>query len=755
MVVPRNVLVSLLALLAGAAVLLLLLRSESEEGTGAPAPSGQEAPHTDGPVLRGSGEETAAGEAPRNDAVPPPERWLAAKVVSATDGRPIAGARITVRPHPWSGDRRWVIGRTDATGQARLGPLLTGRLRVGVTADGFVEVTEVVPEAELGRLQRTFTLEVGHSISGRCVFPDGTPAPDMWIWAHGPGKRQLASSDAGGAFLLDDLAPGEWTLSIEAAINSSTASTPTRAATARTGTSDLVLTVDDGLARPVRITVTDPEGRPVPRFDAVGDERFARNKEHRRGEARLPTGHSVKWVEIRNPRTAEGTPLPLAPAIVGPLDNGRREVAVRLEPGRSIRGRVVEASGKGVPGVEIAAWPEAERPVATGDGWHASTTTDNEGAFELVGLGAGTYNLIVERKPPYADTPDVTCEAGAEGIRVQLRPAAKARLRVVDPDGQPVHDADLQVRRVDGGWIANPHSDPQGYVALEGIDREGEYQLQIDPPDDRPDLGSLEVATWSAAVESVALPRALSITGRVADAQGAPLVGAAVAAIRVGAEPWDYESAKLSDDGTFVVGHLEPGTYRVRAFYRAWEADSLVATEYVEAGTSGVELKLGRGIDLVLDLKGAPASLAGSEVILYGPTYERERRRATVTAAGTARFTVDPDMTYTFYRWLSKDDVVAMREGIDGGAGRVRVEFQPAQSLRVRVNRPAGSTRPEAVLQMGPMTRRPEQIAPDTFQVGGLVPGSYKLTVWCRTRNGEVRSDSTAVAGETVDVVLR
>jgi len=147
---------------------------------------------------------------------------------------------------------------------------------------------------------------------------------------------------------------------------------------------------------------------------------------------------------------------------VGP--GGVDDLRVELERGLSVRGRVVDASGRPVGEVTVL----ASGPESGHRGGHARTLAD--GSFLLDGLEDEEYTLTAGSElAGFAVVAGVT--PGDEPILLRLRPAGRVAVRVLDAAGLPVQDAYPRVRTVGGVPVRVPGlssapTDPSGVVEL-------------------------------------------------------------------------------------------------------------------------------------------------------------------------------------------------------------------------------------------------------------------------------------------------
>lgn len=303
-----------------------------------------------------------------------------------------------------------------------------------------------------------------------------------------------------------------------------------------------------------------------------------------------------------------------------------QEIVVVVAPRGGVAGRVVDPEGSPIAEAEVEIRPSAS--VLRGLGaitdqsfempWRART--DDRGRFEILDAPAmGDAELAItavgwsEANEPAPDRP-------AFDLRIVLRREEEEVLRgeVVDPEGRPVPGARVacggEVTRADeeGRFVLRPGSNnfmgtnsfgPDAILAL----KEGWLPARFVKPEQG----------WPARITLQLQGEPLAILGRVVDAEGEGMAGVEVWAIdehgfgiemeevghvgfhksierllRGGAETVGTES-----DGSFVLGGLLPGRYRLGCLQR--ETLLSVKTEPTEAGARDVVIRLGNEVRCV------------------------------------------------------------------------------------------------------------------------------------------------------------
>ncbi len=277
----------------------------------------------------------------------------------------------------------------------------------------------------------------------------------------------------------------------------------------------------------------------------------------------------------------------------GSVAPGSRVDLFLFRGGSSIRGTVFDSASKPLAGALVHTEAEHSQTQA---GLSHAPTTDGQGNFEVQGLQAGVYRIIV-RHVQFAPTllAGMTVEEGAETrCDVVMQPGSRLMGRLVDESAKPL-SGHVTVEEL-GGQPAGPtiaellraevgadgrfrlDSVPSGAHVL-GLHAQGHASRRKDalvPPGRDVELGDILIEAG------------LSIQGRVEDANGQPLPYVRVAASQPSVFPPSTAETASEADGSFELSGLTPGAYRVVA-QRAGYVDT---EKRVEAGSGSVELVL-------------------------------------------------------------------------------------------------------------------------------------------------------------------
>jgi hypothetical protein len=260
----------------------------------------------------------------------------------------------------------------------------------------------------------------------------------------------------------------------------------------------------------------------------------------------------------------------------------------------SLTGQVLDprtSPAEGLSGITVTAQPVTSCGVAA----NQSSVTNGEGVYSFPGLPPGTYRINLQMpstlpSPQYAPgTLDysaasiVTVEAGATTTVPSFTAVGGGSVTGIvtrAAGGTPIAGATVGVLALRNYYVQTQYgyTGSDGTFRVDGVapgdavalvkDYGGQFAFQYSDGSPGPKANVAPFSVTAGAVTSgvdFAVLGAAQATGRVVDASG-PVSGISVTAYRVAGLTVDYDAAAYattSEDGTFSVGGLAPGTYRV------------------------------------------------------------------------------------------------------------------------------------------------------------------------------------------------
>jgi protocatechuate 3,4-dioxygenase beta subunit len=335
-------------------------------------------------------------------------------VVDAND-RPVAGAEVHVGHH-------WVESGADGTFHAR--GLEAGPLELGARTKTGAARTQVLELAARDQRKTKLVIETS-SIAGIVVDANGDPVAEVSVFARSddPQGYAYATTDEFGRFDLEGVPPGSYDI------------TATRDDSRHDGGK---LRVETG-TRNVRITVAERagltgtvvlDGKPVAYY---GYELLAPDD----GQPWSPTLVREATGTFSDEDAEPGT---WTVAIVGPgfapeLVTGVRIVAGRttnlgvitVQRGKSLRGRVRDASGAAVANAEVrirgSFSSDTDQPLRALARGSFVTRTRGDGTFLIEGIGELASTAMLAATHPSLGTVEVEVD-GRSDVTLQLAPTS-------------------------------------------------------------------------------------------------------------------------------------------------------------------------------------------------------------------------------------------------------------------------------------------------------------------------------------------
>ncbi len=497
-------------------------------------------------------------------------------------GTAAAGVGVAVYPFARRQDlgRRMDFVATDAAGEVRFVGLANGQWAIDVDRVGTVaaETTHAGTTVE-----HEFKLTAGLRVVGRVLDRRGVPVPGAEVVLHGSraATTKVATSDAQGAFVVEHLMPR---VQLQARSPGRSASLAHAVQAARDATQPLDLILGDAEStRTVRGHVRDAAGHGVDGAVVAILDGAARDA--------LPVDPSqpqivAAWLRAdadgafachevaAGPQVVFAFAMPHAPAwLEVDTTNGDAIADLRLPRGGAVTGKA-ERAGVPLAGLMVMAWPLGDARIGYLQNLFGMryATTAADGTFEIEGLPAGPHNLrlmqgaVVQRETTVtiadAETTEWHVDLGdGRPLRVVVQseqPLTGHRLTVLvtrsDPrDGD--YPAILQLRRDGTADLTTDRDEAVDVVLCSGLGGSNLLQLAAVR---RVPVDQHEVTLHLRAAD---LPLR-SLTGRLVDAQQAPIAGASIAATKMDPRGLFVRLETVTGaDGTFRLGPLPSGDY--------------------------------------------------------------------------------------------------------------------------------------------------------------------------------------------------
>lgn len=588
------------------------------------------------------------------------------------------------------------VGRAGPDGRFRITGLRPGAYELAATSGA--RRTKSPTLVGLGVAEQLVDIELlvgmGPVIRGKVVDETGAAVPDARIIVFG-GRTGRDSAAKDGTFALEGLAPGKYTLYGRS--DTMLGDGETQVELRDRDVTGVVVRVKRGIMlrghvepRQIATVTVEPQIGRKRMFSTVPPVTTGRDGEFSIGPlevgsvtlgARAPSGDQGEL-------TVEVTPAPA-------------EVVLRLSPGGSIAGRVVDGEGRPVAGVTVMAAAQGDRAstvvingvVTSG----VQTLTNASGAFDVRGLAAGTYVVTaLERGRPLRQRkkpPEITLAAAQRKTDVELavdRPNGVISGVVLGPDGAPLADAWVSAQQdfmsmmeemaearggrtrmmmrledsdgAGGGGFGPVLTDAQGRFAIAGLPH-GKFDVIAEAKAGEL-RGRLDDVKPDASV-TVRIAGVSKLSGTVTGPKGPP----ALFTVKLDGPT---RTQRTFTDGKFELGRVDPGTYKVRVESDDGNGEASVVVAPATPATVAVELAANAVVvGTVVDGAGKP--VAGLAVTVIEDTGEKGVR---VSIEGPPN-TTGPDGKFRVEHKAGRGTLVVLaeprptfRKGLELAAGK-------------------------------------------------------------------------------------
>ena len=692
---------------------------------------------------------------------------LAGRVVSAADGRPVAGAFV------WNQEPR-AARRTGADGAYRVEAVAGREATPRAAAAGYLLADAEVSVTPGMRRGPTLALEPALAAAGVVVDEQGRPVPGVLVQAAAqPASRirnpalmvsgGIAYTSASGRFRASGLVAGvghELRLSKAGFAVARAEVPPLEPGRPGLGGTDLRIVLRRGRTGFGR--VVDQSDRPV--VGARIELRPALAGDRRMSMMRLREAEAVKYeaaadatgrFEVRDlpagtwELTARGSgfaPLTV-PGLKVPEGGGATDLGtVVLVPGVGIEGFAVDPEGRPVPGTEIrlieanadpmSRFLQQEEPLPV-------ATSAQDGFFRIEDRRAGETVDLTASRSGYAPGAAAGVQVPPDQpVRLVLQPSSTVEGRTVDPDGKPVAGVRLFIHPSDplavGGGVrmfSASHgrqavSDETGFFRMEDV-IPGGFELQaVATGYQRSELANLEVRSGQElkGLEVVLAPGAV-IEGRVFSPSGQPLAGAEVGVVDPTVD-FFFGTANTDGDGRFRLEGIAPGTRSVQAEHKSYRR--AIKELEVRLGENSVDLRLEGGVEVrgrVVDEGGTP--VASARVSLRaGP---RSWNQPDAVSAADGSFTLDGVADGTYRVIADKQGFARSREGVEvtvagSSLSGIEVKLTAGGSIVGQLSGLDFAELSQVQISLGG-GRQAGQVSPDgSYRIDHVEPGEHRVT---------------------------
>jgi Carboxypeptidase regulatory-like domain/PDZ domain len=379
------------------------------------------------------------------------------------DGNPVDGAAVRlVSPSPPYTVLRDT--KTDAAGRFSFARVPAPRVRVVADHDpGGVVTSAELRVAEGQSTEVTLVLSAASAVRGTVVDGEDHPVEGATLSVEGvPWIVRSATTDPAGAFRMETV-PQEATSLVAVARGYKTAHVPLAN---RDDQTELVVRVRLSGASPVEGDVRDVDSNPI-KARVVACE-------GQPSEARIATADDGTFTL---PPTAIGCDAIAEHDELGSSDPvsvlESRHVSLRLKPGGTIEGAVVDDRGGGIPSFSVGIESFTTARGRSMRGGARKSFDDVRGSFRWEKLAPGTYTLTASApgKPPTRSDPvDVVSGITTRNVRIVLSQGGTVTGHVFDERHEPLAGVEMRFDAASSvlDSTARARTDETGLYRLEG-----------------------------------------------------------------------------------------------------------------------------------------------------------------------------------------------------------------------------------------------------------------------------------------------
>ncbi len=712
---------------------------------------------------------------------------LAGKV-TAGEGKAVANARVIIIPRSaWGWSRESVITAHDGT--YRVEALAPGEYALQVLAEGLYQEDfprnrwqVLQPQSKLDdkwkvrieegveETKKDLELTTGAIVRGTVEDTLGEPVARARITLSGQQNQVPVFSGDDGAFELTGVTETEraW---VYANLQGRSARSDQLSVAAGGEVNGIRLTLKASCTISGRVELQDggsPRGGTV---RAVQGDPRTNTWLLRQGGAGVPVAEDGSFV-IEDAPAGQVTLVAMVPGYPSGMSDilnliegtDMPGVAVLMERGLSVSGRVITSGGKAIAGAEISIYGRGNMGQLPGmggpfgGGQVTVAQTDGNGEFVLLGLTPGKFTVTARKEGLIPISRRNIDPANGDTLQLEMSEGGTISGVVTNASGQPVSGMSISLARQGGNRGAMPQatSGSDGTFSLAGVP-EGVFTVTAASGWG----GKLNYTTASKegvhpgdSDVNLIVAEGFRITGQIIDPEGKPASGLVVRVISSdGGNNRTNKWALVKFGGSFEVSGLPSGIYTVVVEARG---GGLASTQVpnVAAGTEGMQILLSRAMDIE-GIVVAPDGSAAANVWVRAepmPNSPGTRGSGRSVADGNYKIGSLAPGNYRLTFTAPGRFVTQVLDNIPAGAGGVNAQMEEGLVLAGQASGPDGTPASGVTLSANPVGGGPSvRVSADRegkFRFGGLEGKKYAITLTRSAAGYILQKPVTAEAGK-------
>jgi uncharacterized GH25 family protein len=299
-------------------------------------------------------------------------------------------------------------------------------------------------------------------------------------------------------------------------------------------------------------------------------------------------------------------------------------LVMKMEKAATVAGRITDAKTK-LPIAGAAINLGTARRMMLSDGFAMATYTDAKGGYSLT-VPAGAYSVFVSHPAFDFDNAEITVTAGQQAVRdIAMNQLARVSGVVVNEEQKPVVAATITAEQADATNPMRMMSRMFRSFSRAASGPDGRFSIRLSADQDlrlaarKAGLPSVKGETLHLAAGErktgvvLLMPAGIAVTGRVKDANGAPLSGVSVVAsdtpsggrggmmvrqfAMFGGPGEEEDTVRTASDGTFTL-RVQEGTYDFTFRREGYAAKAVRAQSVTPRGVPPIETTLEPAVEI-------------------------------------------------------------------------------------------------------------------------------------------------------------